>query len=176
MLTTPDLYLYWASYLCRTNGNVLEAIANIDIVDPSCKLEKFLLEWAETRAPAHLDQALAMVENPSKARSSSYQMALLRSGIQTRQGHYLEAKQILVAAIHRSDLDWPEMVYEALAQHEAIHGDLESIKESRLLVERESEKLAKRRQKAAEQYQYLTPVEAAVGAVEEVPVEDKLER
>jgi hypothetical protein len=135
-----------------------------------------VLEWAETRAPEHLEQALAMVEKPSKARSSSYQMALLRTGIQSRRGNFSEAKQILVAAIQRSDLDWPEMVYEALTQFEAIHGDLDSIKESRILIEKETEKLAKRRQKIAEQYQYpVAPVEATVVA----PVaaeEDKLER
>lgn len=138
-------------------------------------MEKFLLEWAETRSPDHLDQALALVEKPSKARSSSYQMALLRSGIETRRGNLAQSRHILTTAMQRSDLDWPEMIYESLTQLEAVHGDLDSIKSSRMLIERESEKLAKRRQKAYVEYQ-PAPADAAPAAAPAPAAEEKLQR
>jgi hypothetical protein len=110
------------------------------------------------------------VKKPSKARSSSYQLALLRSGAETRRGNIVEARQILTDAIQRSDLDWPEMVYEALTQLESIHGQLDTIKDSQRIIERESEKLAKRRQKAVEDYQAYQPVETVEQPTEQ-PVE-----
>ncbi len=123
-----------------------------------------------------MDQALALVEKPNKARSSSYQMALLRAGIETRRGNTDAARQIFTLAVQRSDLDWPEMVYEAFTQFEAIHGTLTTVSDARKLIEKEQEKLAKRRQKAAqEQYQAAVqyqPVEQQYqGAVENGVVE-----
>jgi hypothetical protein len=65
-------------------------------LDPYFKLEKLLLDWvrgslwfhshssqAETSAPNMLSTALMLLDKPSKARSSSYQMILLRSGVET---------------------------------------------------------------------------------------------
>ncbi|WRT68007.1 uncharacterized protein IL334_004982 [Kwoniella shivajii] len=49
--------------------------------DTGLKLEKFLLAWAETRAPRYLDQVLVIVDKPNKARSASYQMVILHTDV-----------------------------------------------------------------------------------------------
>jgi hypothetical protein len=51
--------------------------------DTSLRLEKFTLEWAETKHPDLLDSALTLLEKPNKARSSAYQMVLLLAGAET---------------------------------------------------------------------------------------------
>ncbi|WVQ65310.1 uncharacterized protein L199_003486 [Kwoniella botswanensis] len=126
--------------------------------DTSLKLEKFLLSWAEHRAPAYIEQALAVVEKPNKARSSSYQMVLLHTDILS-----------FFKAIQRSDLDWPEAVYDALIQFEHVHGTLDSLLDARTKIEREQEKLSKRREKAAlETQKYIMSTDDAVATVQPV--------
>ncbi|WWD05336.1 hypothetical protein V865_003409 [Kwoniella europaea PYCC6329] len=121
-------------------------------------LEKFLLSWAEHRAPSYIEQALAVVEKPNKARSSSYQMVLLHTDILS-----------FFKAIQRSDLDWPEAVYDALIQFEHVHGTLDSLLDARTKIEREQEKLSKRREKAAlETQQYIMSTGDAVATVQPV--------
>lgn len=119
--------------------------------DPSLKLEKFLLDWAETRAPQFLDQALAVIDKPNKSRAASYQFVLLRAGIETRRGEVDATRQILLSAIQRSDLDWPEAVYDAFIQFENVHGDLQTLLDAQGRIEREQEKLARRREKQAQE-------------------------
>jgi hypothetical protein len=169
---SPDEVLAAVNLALEMNGRFRKECADSD---PSCKVEKFVLEWAETRSTEHLDQALSMVARPSKARSSSYQLVMLRSGIEARRGQLSSAKEILIAAVQRSDLDWPEMVYEALTQFESIHGDLEEIKATRQLIEKESDKLVKRRQKAQEQYTQYQPV-AEPAQAPAAPEPEELER
>lgn len=55
-----------------------------------------------------------------------------------------------MTAIQRSDLDWPEAVYEAFTQFESIHGTVETILLAARKIEKESEKLARRREKTAQ--------------------------
>ncbi|WVR06547.1 hypothetical protein IAU60_003578 [Kwoniella sp. DSM 27419] len=101
-----------------------------------------MLAMAERRAPKYLEQVLAIVGQPNKARSSSYQMTLLLA-------------DTLSKAIHRSDLDWPEAVFEAFLQFEQLHGSLDSLLEAKKAISREQEKLVRRREKAAAESQDL---------------------
>lgn len=55
-----------------------------------------------------------------------------------------------MTAIQRSDLDWPEAIYEAFTQFENIHGTVETILLAARKIEKESEKLARRREKTAQ--------------------------
>ncbi|KAK4688382.1 squamous cell carcinoma antigen recognized by T-cells 3, partial [Tremellales sp. Uapishka_1] len=119
--------------------------------DPSLKLEKFLLSWVETSAPYLLHQAMAVLDKPSKARSASYQMILLRAGVEARQGNIEQTRQLFLNGISRSDLDWPEAVYEAFAQFENVHGTLETLAESEKKIDKEREKVTRRREKAAQE-------------------------
>nr|XP_019000213.1 uncharacterized protein I203_07372 [Kwoniella mangroviensis CBS 8507]OCF63674.1 hypothetical protein I203_07372 [Kwoniella mangroviensis CBS 8507] len=137
--------------------------------DTTLKLEKFLLSWAEHRAPAYIEQALAVIEKPSKARSSSYQMVLLHTDILSRRGQLDLARSSFFKAIQRSDLDWPEAVYDALIQFEHVHGTLDSLLDARTKIEREQEKLSKRREKAAlETQQYIMSTDDAVATVQPI--------
>ena len=51
--------------------------------DPSLRLEKFALDWAETLHPDSLDEALRLIEPPLKCRAVSYQMVILRTAVET---------------------------------------------------------------------------------------------
>jgi len=79
-----------------------------------------------------------------------------------RRGHSDKARAILTTAIGRTDLDWPEAVYEALLQFEMIHGDLSSLADAASKIEAEQHKLARRREKAnqeqMQQYYAAQPV------------------
>nr|XP_031864419.1 uncharacterized protein CI109_000333 [Kwoniella shandongensis]KAA5531491.1 hypothetical protein CI109_000333 [Kwoniella shandongensis] len=148
--------------------------------DTTFKLEKFMLEWCETKAPELLDQALMLLDKPSKARSSAYQMVLLRTAVYTRRGALDDARELFIKSIQRHDLDWPEAIYEAFIQFENVHGGLDTLFEARQHIEKEQEKVTKRREKAAleaqsyQQYTAPAPVEETaepmvVDASEPVP-------
>ncbi|WVW84930.1 hypothetical protein I302_106966 [Kwoniella bestiolae CBS 10118] len=133
--------------------------------DVSLKMEKFLLSWAETRALDYLDQVLEIIGKPNKARSSSYQMIE-------------DARQIFLKAIHRSDLDWPEAVYDALIQFELVHGTLDSLFDARSTIDKEKDKLLKRREKVAmDQQQYMISADGtdAVADSASQPVAEQVE-
>ncbi|WWD18688.1 hypothetical protein CI109_103142 [Kwoniella shandongensis] len=130
--------------------------------DTTFKLEKFMLEWA----PELLDQALMLLDKPSKARS--------------RRGALDDARELFIKSIQRHDLDWPEAIYEAFIQFENVHGGLDTLFEARQHIEKEQEKVTKRREKAAleaqsyQQYTAPAPVEETaepmvVDASEPVP-------
>lgn len=76
-----------------------------------------------------------------------------------RRGQYAAARAIYVTAIQRSDLDWPEAVYEAFTQFENIHGTVDTILQASRKIEKESEKLARRREKTAHTLALQAPVE-----------------
>ncbi|WWC62824.1 uncharacterized protein I303_105422 [Kwoniella dejecticola CBS 10117] len=117
--------------------------------DSGLRLEKFLLSWAETRAPAYLEQALLVVDKPNKARSSAYQMVLLHADTLSRHGEIERARDVFHKALERSDLDWPEAVHEALLRFECVHGKLDSLLDAQKRIDRQMEKVIKRREKAA---------------------------
>ena len=80
------------------------------------------------------------------------------------------ARSILVDGIQRTDLDWPEAVFEAFLRFETIHGDLTSLADATRKIGVEEAKLAKRRQKASQEqlaqyYAEAVPVEQATTAV-----------
>lgn len=86
------------------------------------------------------------------------------------------ARQIYANAIQRSDLDWPEAVFEAYLQFEDIHGTVDSILHTRKQVAKESQRLARRREKqqsqmAAESIVQATAVVAEPTAVAEPSLE-----
>jgi hypothetical protein len=84
----------------------------------------------------------------------------------SRRGNSTAAKEIYANAIQRSDLDWPEAIFEAYSQFEDIHGDVDSILQTRSKIAKESQRLARRREKQQEQLQaeYVMPDVAAVAA------------
>lgn len=93
-----------------------------------------------------------------------------------REGNIDNARETLLTAIQRTDLDWPEAVYEALIQFENVHGTLDSLADAIKQIEAEKQKLVKRREKAAqEQYQQyyeqqaLVAQQAQIAAVTEPP-------
>ncbi|WVO20839.1 uncharacterized protein IAS62_002139 [Cryptococcus decagattii] len=143
--------------------------------DASLKLEKFALDWAETIAPEYLDQTLLVLDKPIKSRSSSYQFALLRANVEVRRDDVDRAREIFEKSIQRTDLDWPEAIYEAFIQLEVVHGSPQTLQDTRKKIEKEQEKLAKRREKAAaeasayqEQYTTAAIHGAVTGAVDAV--------
>nr|XP_018262120.1 uncharacterized protein I303_05135 [Kwoniella dejecticola CBS 10117]OBR84278.1 hypothetical protein I303_05135 [Kwoniella dejecticola CBS 10117] len=128
----------------------LDQVATVDKSgDSGLRLEKFLLSWAETRAPAYLEQALLVVDKPNKARSSAYQMVLLHADTLSRHGEIERARDVFHKALERSDLDWPEAVHEALLRFECVHGKLDSLLDAQKRIDRQMEKVIKRREKAA---------------------------
>ncbi|ODO10809.1 hypothetical protein I350_01407 [Cryptococcus amylolentus CBS 6273] len=171
-LSTPTVSLNAAHPALASITSGLEAISHINKSgDPSLKLEKFILDWAETKGPQFLDQTLLILDKPIKSRASSYQYALLRAGVEIRRDDASAARDIFEDAIARTDLDWPEAVYEAFIQFEIVHGDPNTLLQTKKKIEKEQEKLARRRAKeAAAQEQYTAAVVqgAASGAAETV--------
>ena len=74
-----------------------------------------------------------------------------RDDTNTRRRSNIEiARTIFAAAIQRTDLDWPEAIYEAYDRFEVIHGSLETLADAKSKIEVEQQKLAKRREKASQ--------------------------
>jgi hypothetical protein len=118
-----------------------------------------------------LDDALGLISKPNKSRSSSSQMILALA----RRQDAVTARETYISAIGRTDLDWPEAVYEAYLTMETLHGTLETVAQAKANIRREQTKLAKRREKAAaEQYQYhqqaAEVAQASTGAEGQVEV------
>jgi hypothetical protein len=84
----------------------------------------------------------------------------------SRRGNTTAARQIYANAIQRSDLDWPEAVFEAYLQFEDMHGTVDSILQTQNKVAKETQRLARRREKQQEQMaaEYTMPEVAAVTA------------
>lgn len=85
------------------------------------------------------------------------------------------AREIFEKSIQRTDLDWPEAIYEAFIQLEVVHGSPQTLQDTIKKIEKEQEKLAKRREKAAaeasayqEQYTTAAIHGAVTGAVDAV--------
>ncbi|WVF68817.1 hypothetical protein IAT40_003590 [Kwoniella sp. CBS 6097] len=142
----------------------MDLVAKSESGDSSLKLEKFLLAWAESRAQQHLEQALKLVEQPSKSRSSSYQMILLLTDVLSRSGNVERARETFQKSIQRSNLDWPEAVYEAYTQFESIHGSLADLLDAYTRIEKEREKVMRRREKVALESQAIQEQETATQA------------
>jgi hypothetical protein len=170
-----DLYIARAANAVRTGQDPIPIIAQgFDAVahvsktgDPTCKLERFLLEWADLRAPESMTTVEKLVEKPSKARGASYQMITTRAGIAARRNPEV-ARHIYATGIGRSDLDWPEAVYEAFIQFENLHGTVDTLIAAKEMIRKEQEKVTRRREKAAaeaaQQYQAYYGEAAAVAA------------
>ncbi|KAK8858792.1 hypothetical protein IAR55_003022 [Kwoniella newhampshirensis] len=151
-----ELFVCRAAYESRVE--LVEAVQANKPGDTTFKLEKFLLEWSETKAPEFLDQALMILDKPSKA---------------SRRGSLDQARDLFVKSIQRHDLDWPEAVYEAFVQFENVHGELGTVLEAKQHIEREQEKVAKRREKAAfeaQSYQQYVALAPPVDALAEQPM------
>lgn len=96
----------------------------------------------------------------------------------SRRGNRTAARQIYAAAIQRSDLDWPEAVFEAYVQFEDIHGTVDSILQTRSKVAKETQRLARRREKQHEQMaaEYVMPestIEQAPAPAPEVQIQEE---
>ena len=97
----------------------------------------------------------------------------------SRRGNNEAARQIYVSAIQRSDLDWPEAVFEAYTQFEDIHGSVGSILQTRSKIAKETQRLARRREKQQEQMaaEYVAPDPVAIEIADsapEVPIEAEI--
>lgn len=165
-----DIFIARASYDIRTKQDPLttisrglEAVAHCELLyipslttvggDPTCRLERFILEWGSQRSPSSLPQVEALVEKPNKSRASSWQMITTRASIASRHDPNI-ARHIYINSVTRSDLDWPEAVYEAFIQFENLHGTVDTLIAAKAVIRKEQAKVAKRREKAAaEQYQ-----------------------
>jgi hypothetical protein len=77
----------------------------------------------------------------------------------SRQGLIEEARKTLTAAMTRRDLDWPEAVFDASLLLENVHGSLQTLNQAREAIEREQNKVAKRREQVQEIY--YQPAETA---------------
>lgn len=137
--------------------------------DPSLKLEKFFVAWAEAIGAELLPGVMMVIEKPIHSRTSSYQFTILCADAQARIGETDAARKLYTQAIGRKDLDWPEAVYDAFTLFENTHGTLETLREAKKLIGHEQQKLNRRRQKAAEvqaqaeqQYQQQAAAAAAV--------------
>lgn len=69
-------------------------------------------------------------------------------------------RSIFVNSIERTDLDWPEAVYEAFLRFETIHGSLQTLAQAMAKIDTEQQKLERRRQKASQEQmnQYYTQI------------------
>ncbi|WOO76790.1 putative RNA-binding protein [Vanrija pseudolonga] len=134
-----------------------EAVETVTAVfksgDPSLRLEKYFIAWAEASSPELIPGVIAVLEKPIRARLSSYQWAILRADAQARTGDLEAARHVYESAIQRTDLDWPEAVYEAFILFENVYGDLDTLLKARRSIAREQQKVNRRRQKQAEQTQ-----------------------
>jgi hypothetical protein len=86
-----------------------------------------------------------------------------------RRGNIDTARSTFTDGIERTDLDWPEAVFEAFLRFETIHGDLNTLAEATNRIYVEEVKLAKRRQKATQEqlnqyYAEAIPVEQTTAA------------
>lgn len=118
--------------------------------DPSLKLEKFFIAWAEAIGAELLPGVMMVIEKPIHSRTSSYQYTILCADAQARIGEVEAARKLYTQAIGRKDLDWPEAVYDAFVLFENTHGTLETLREAKRQIAHEQQKLNRRRQKAAE--------------------------
>lgn len=137
--------------------------------DPSLKLEKFFVAWAEAIGAELLPGVMMVIEKPIHSRTSSYQYTIMCADAQARIGETDAARKLYTQAIGRKDLDWPEAVYDAFTLFENTHGTLETLREAKKAIDHEQQKLNRRRQKAAEaqaqaeqQYQQQVVAAAAV--------------
>ena len=64
--------------------------------------------------------------------------------------------------MQRSDLDWPEAVFEALTQSENIHGTIATIQSASEVIEHEQEKLNRRRARAYAEVSVASTVDPQV--------------
>lgn len=85
----------------------------------------------------------------------------------SRRGGITEARQAFITAIQRSDLDWPEAVYDAFVQFENVHGDLTTLLRATKAIGREKEKLVRRREKAAAEQIEQYHLQVAASTVQE---------
>lgn len=118
--------------------------------DPSLKLEKFFVAWAEAIGAELLPAVMMVIEKPIQSRTSSYQYTIMCADAQARIGETEAARRLFIHAVGRRDLDWPEAVYDAFTLFENTHGTLETLREAKSKIHHEQLKLNRRRQKAAE--------------------------
>lgn len=104
---------------------------------------------------------MSILEKPVKSRVSSYQMTILLASALARQDDVETARSTYHNAIKRSDLDWPEAVYEAFVMFENVYGTLETTIDARKRVEKEQQRVNRRRQKEAEKQAAAQPYVAA---------------
>ncbi|EJT49300.1 hypothetical protein A1Q1_01600 [Trichosporon asahii var. asahii CBS 2479] len=139
--------------------------------DPSLKLEKFFVAWAEAIGAELLPGVMMVIEKPIHSRTLSYQYTIMCADAQARIGETDAARKLYTQAIGRKDLDWPEAVYDAFTLFENTHGSLETLREAKKAIGHEQQKLNRRRQKAAEaqaqvEQQYQQQAAAAAAAAE----------
>ncbi|TVY46832.1 putative RNA-binding protein [Lachnellula occidentalis] len=89
-----------------------------------------------------------------------------------------EATGVLVQAIHRHNLDWPEKIMEMYIRHCNLHEDVDTLVKARAIVYRLSKGIAKRRAREAQEAAalYAQPQAAEQSTVEESPSSAKRKR
>lgn len=118
--------------------------------DPSLRLEKFFVAWAEAIGAELLPGVMMVIEKPIHSRVTSYQFTIMCADAQARIGEVDAARKLFTQAIGRKDLDWPEAVYDAFTLFENTYGNLETLREAKSKIGHEQQKLNRRRQKAAD--------------------------
>lgn len=109
---------------------------------------------------------LEIYHKPVKARNASYEWTILHAQAWARQEQVDSARTVYSEAIQRSDLDWPEAVYQAYELFENVHGTFETLTAARKAIDHEKKKVARRREKQAAQEQAaaVAQYQAAVAA------------
>ncbi|GMK58444.1 hypothetical protein CspeluHIS016_0504760 [Cutaneotrichosporon spelunceum] len=121
--------------------------------DPSLRLEKFSISWAEAVAVELIMDLIALLSTTAASRDSSYQWTMLSADTQARYGDVDGARERYNKAIQRPDLDWPEAVFEAFVTFENVHGSLETLQAARKHIGTAQKKLNRRREREAQAQQ-----------------------
>ncbi|BEI87723.1 uncharacterized protein CcaverHIS019_0104410 [Cutaneotrichosporon cavernicola] len=121
--------------------------------DPSLRLEKFSISWAEVAAVELIMDLIALLSTPVRSRDASYQWTILSADTQARYGDVDGARERYNKAIQGPDLDWPEAVFEAFTTFENVHGSLETIQAARKHIGTAQKKLNRRREREAQAQQ-----------------------
>lgn len=113
---------------------------------------------------------LDILSQPIKSRNSSYEWTIIHANVLAQTVDADAARAVYSSSIQRSDLDWPEAVYQAFEMFENVHGTLDTLSGARKAIAHEQKRVTRKREKQAAQEQAaaVAEYEAAVAAA---PVE-----
>ncbi|TVY59352.1 putative RNA-binding protein [Lachnellula suecica] len=193
-----EFYVAWAGYLKRrTMGpNVSEEAVDVAEMGLPSALES-IQDWgqrregvAEWKGDPHFRIERIFIQYLTQRASYEEARGYWKRGVKTRgdsyefwQQYYLwemtvrpsttevptTATAVLLQAVHRRQMDWPEKILEMYLRHCNLHEEVETLVTARALVYRLSKEIAKRRQEEAAQAAayYGQPVVAETSATEE---------